>query len=170
MLYCICLVMLVCQVQADAETQVNQSEKIHELSSLGNLSAQQGDIKNAVSYYRDALIVQILLGSEDAEEFMHLFNQYGEAYTRIGLFSLKDQQNKDEYLFYSLGLDFGKKDKTSLTLIGWEENFEFGGLQGDLLINYVFENSRVDKKKPLTKGIMQPKNSNFLNLYREYFP
>ena len=104
MLYCICLVMLVCQVQADAETQVNQSEKIHELSSLGNLSAQQGDIKNAVSYYRDALIVQILLGSEDAEEFMHLFNQYGEAYTRIGLFSLKDQQNKDEYLLRLLAI------------------------------------------------------------------
>lgn len=113
MIYCICLVMLVCQVQTNAEPLVNQSEKIHELSTLGNISVQQGDIKNAVSYYRDALIVQILSGNEDLEQFMQLFNQYGETYSKIGMFSLKDQQNKDEYLLRLLAKsNFVSKNKS----------------------------------------------------------
>lgn len=113
MICCICLVIFVSQVQTNAASEVDHSKKIRELSTLGDLSDQQGNVKEAISYYRDALIVQILSGNEDLEQFMQLFNQYGETYSKIGIFSLKDQQNKDEYLLRLLAKsNFVSKNKS----------------------------------------------------------
>ncbi|TEU29309.1 hypothetical protein [Alkanindiges illinoisensis] len=87
-----------CEAVPLASATIQQPRQVQVFENLARQAIYQGNIQKAVSYYRDALTAHILSESDDEEQFMKLFNQYGETYARIGVFSLKEQWINDENL------------------------------------------------------------------------
>ncbi len=91
-------VLMLCTLAHSSYAEQNVQTQVIELVNQGGADDFLGNYPKAVSSLRKALMLQLSTPVFDDEQIFETFNKYGESYSRIGLFSIVTDRDKDEAL------------------------------------------------------------------------
>jgi hypothetical protein len=95
------LVLLSCAL-ANTSYAEQDAKQANILIQQGKTDDSLGNSQKAVSEYRDAMMLQFSDSLFDEAQILATLNLYGESYSRIGLFSVVPNRDKDEELLRAL--------------------------------------------------------------------